>query len=74
MDTLLTEIISFFGTAKGFPACKAGPQLQTYFNMILLGSIDTGALAKHGIKIDDGAATVLRQTTAQPTNRKRLAQ
>jgi hypothetical protein len=34
MDTLLTEIISFSGTAKGIPAYEAGPQLQDYFNML----------------------------------------
>jgi hypothetical protein len=34
MDTLLTEIIGFSGTAKGIPACEAGPQLHPYFNML----------------------------------------
>jgi hypothetical protein len=34
MDTLLTEIISFSGTAKGIPACEAGPQLHLYFSML----------------------------------------
>jgi hypothetical protein len=34
MDTLLTEIIGFLRTAKGIPACEAGPQLCPYFNMV----------------------------------------
>jgi hypothetical protein len=34
METLLTEIIGFSGTAKGIPACEAGPQLRPYFNML----------------------------------------
>jgi len=34
MDTLLTEIIGFLGTAKGIPACQAGPQLRLYFSML----------------------------------------
>src|SRR4029077_3401425 len=34
MDTLLTEIIGFSGTAKGIPACEAGPQLHLYFSML----------------------------------------
>jgi hypothetical protein len=33
METLLTEIISFSGTAKGIPAYAAGTQLQLHFNM-----------------------------------------
>jgi hypothetical protein len=34
MDTLLTEIISFSGTAKGIPAYAAGTQLRLYFSML----------------------------------------
>jgi hypothetical protein len=34
METLLTEIIRFSGTAKGFPACKAGPQRHCYFSTL----------------------------------------
>jgi hypothetical protein len=34
MDTLLTEIIDFSGTAKGIPAYEAGPQLRLYFSML----------------------------------------
>ena len=34
MDTLLTEIISFSGTAKGIPAYAAGTQLYLYFSML----------------------------------------
>jgi hypothetical protein len=33
MDTLLTEIISFSGTAKGIPAYAAETQLHLYFSM-----------------------------------------
>lgn len=34
METLLTEIISFSGTAKGIPAYAAGTQLHLYFSML----------------------------------------
>jgi hypothetical protein len=34
METLLTEIMSFFGNCEGIPAYEAGPQLQDYFNML----------------------------------------
>jgi hypothetical protein len=34
METLLTEIISFFGNCEEIPAYAAGTQLRLYFSML----------------------------------------
>jgi hypothetical protein len=35
MDTLLTEIIGFLGTAKGFRLTRQDRSCKPYFNMII---------------------------------------
>jgi hypothetical protein len=34
METLLTEIMSFFGNCEGFPAYEAGRSCKIYFTML----------------------------------------